>query len=68
MNFRVGDLIVHKHRKHYGLVAKAMKPYWLNYSLRDEQYDITWFDEELNNRHNAGLLQIEHGDMLVKAT
>ena len=68
MNFRVGDVIMHKHRKHYGFIISASKPYWPNYNIRDEQYDITWFNEELNNRHNAGMRQIEHGDMLVKAT
>ncbi len=66
MNFAVGDIVEHKHRKHRGFIISASKPRWPNYHIRDEQYDIAWFDEELNSRHNAGMMQIEHGDMLAK--
>ena len=66
MNFAVGDIVQHMHRKHRGFVVSASKPHWPNYHPRDEQYDIAWFDEELNNRHRAGMRQIEHGHVLAK--
>jgi hypothetical protein len=66
MNFAIGDIVEHMHRKHRGYVRQAFKPWFRNYHIRDEEYDIAWFDEELNNRHRAGMRQIEHGHVLAK--
>ena len=68
MHFQVGDIVKHKHNGHCGFVVNARKPIWPNYQLRDQQYNIIWFDEKLNDRANHGLLQIEHGDTIVKVT